>query len=86
MKNYNMIPLSLGLSVGDEILTYEEVVRLQPEDRLKRPIVLIGVCVCVYVCLSVCLSMCSACVCVVCVCVCLSMCSVCVCICLSVYV
>ena len=32
----------IGLSVGDEILTYEEVVRLQPEERLKRPIVLIG--------------------------------------------
>ena len=31
-----------GLSVGDEILTYEEVVRLPPEERLKRPIVLIG--------------------------------------------
>ena len=40
---------SVGLSVGDEILTYEEVVRLQPEERLKRPIVLIGLFVCLCV-------------------------------------
>jgi len=38
-----MIVTTTGLSVGDEVLTYEEVVRLPPEERLKRPIVLIGI-------------------------------------------
>ena len=50
---------NIGLSVGDEILTYEEVVRLQPEERLKRPIVLIGECVFVCVCCAcMCVCMC----------------------------
>jgi len=30
------------LGIGDEVPTYEDVVRLEPDPDLKRPIVLIG--------------------------------------------
>ena len=32
------------LAVGDEVVTYEDVVRMEPQVHWKRPVILIGTC------------------------------------------